>query len=343
MGGQHSTGRAGTYVRDPHIAAAGSFKPPLGAEAIILEEELELDAKKQAADLDGRQRDWHACVQVTDTAEESGRGDSLQNALAAASSGELGWLHLVRGDCESALPLLERALSLATIAESMGPTHKFTGEMLFGIARARHALGERPAALLMYERALEIKRANSRRRHGDDPEVATVLLWLGKLHTEAGRLDKAKPLLERSLSIRVKPWAGHGGPGHTQVAECLTATAALLQATGRRMEAERMLEEAFGLLQRAERSGCLGAGGADPGPEVPETLHALAAIIAERRPHAAAALFEVGVPLPQKFKFSKHLIRQRALGLRRRLLVAEHADTRRTEAALAAARARCER
>ncbi|MDC0674297.1 serine/threonine-protein kinase [Nannocystis radixulma] len=74
-------------------------------------------------------------------------------------------------------------------------------DTLYNLAICHHMRGDFPAAARIYEEALQRSQAIF---GPDHPEVAFAMNGLGVALVELGRLDEARPLLERTLAIRTR-------------------------------------------------------------------------------------------------------------------------------------------
>jgi tetratricopeptide (TPR) repeat protein len=108
-----------------------------------------------------------------------------------------GTVHLLRGDLDAAIPLLERALALA---REHVPLQVTTGAAYLGYAYARR--GRLPEALALLTEAVE--RA---------PSEALTIRHLGEAHLLAGRRDEAVRLALRALEV--SRWGARGGEAWT--------------------------------------------------------------------------------------------------------------------------------
>lgn len=101
------------------------------------------------------------------------------------------WRH--HGDLYESRGWLRQAIAMATPGDQR--THAF-GRSLLGLALMEVALGDRVAGWTACEQALEVSAAI-----GDRATSADVLLVMGMMECEDGRIDEARPLCERSADL----------------------------------------------------------------------------------------------------------------------------------------------
>jgi len=119
-----------------------------------------------------------------------------------------------------------------------------------GLAILHNDAGEYLKSEELLKRAIYRHDAGRRRT---DPFQATVLTNLGILYMNLGRYDEARPQFERADYIQTRVLR----PDHPDVALRMHATAALLQATGKEAEAQRLAWEADRIRARQAERGNL--------------------------------------------------------------------------------------
>lgn len=142
-------------------------------------------------------------------------------------------LRYLKGDHDSVESLYRRALEINT----RDHLNVEVGRSLNGLALIHNDRGEVVEAENLLLRAVALHEKGQRR---DDPYLATVLTNLGILYLKQERHVESRQMLDRAAYIQGVSLR----PDHPDVAVRLHATAALLQATGKRAEAVAMAREA---------------------------------------------------------------------------------------------------
>lgn len=195
---------------------------------------------------------------------------------------------LARSESETGPESLETARALDLLVEILLAARKLTDPDLPGWVDRAVRLKERTAGL-------------------DDPETATSLLGLGRLHASMWRHAAAESLYERCLSIRERAL----GPNHPDVAMVLEHLATTRLAKRDRDAAQALSERAVAIRE--------------PGPESPELAKCLVI-----RADVLAAL--------RRAAEAKPLV-ERALVIQEKVLGPEHPQVAATLASLAILRA----
>ena len=153
---------------------------------------------------------------------------------------DLASIAVARGDLAAAEPLLQRAITLASVR--FGGDHPNVAAMLGGLARLYLRRSEFAKAEPLLQRLLEIKRAK-----GDDhAEVATVLASLATVHSAMGAHASSEQILRRVLAIREKTLA----PNHFATMTTLEHLAESCAARGKFDEALTLLHRALLMRER---------------------------------------------------------------------------------------------
>jgi tetratricopeptide (TPR) repeat protein len=207
--------------------------------AVVLASRLtHLDARTQAVAL------TQLGVLQTQLGELAAAEQSLEAAVALAEGvGDesvvpaitaLGGFYRTRGDTETAVTVLRRALSEAE--RRLGPEHPWVGLASDNLGTALLDIDDLAGALAAFERAIAIYGA-----HDDEASGARVLNHLGTLFAMRGDLAEARQAIERSLTIEERVH----GPEHPAFAAGLQNLATVLldmgDTDGARQAAERAL------------------------------------------------------------------------------------------------------
>ena len=192
--------------------------------------------------------------------------------VQAALLDAIGQAYLGLGRPDDARPLLEKALRLRR--QGPGLDQAASEEHL---ADLKNQQGDYPAALALYETALDRKR---RLLDDGDPEVARTLIRQGAVFAEMNRHGEAVGTYRQALAIYRRQEGEGGGAG---VAETLAWLGRLEHNRGRYAEAERYLQQALKLQRKV-----LGL----RHPEVARTLSRLSVVRVDagRLPAAEALL-----------------------------------------------------
>ena len=162
-------------------------------------------------------------------------GGRPTDAVLAAALHGLGQALLETGDLASARKRIEEALARSAGAESAN--HRVT------LALVLHEMNLEAEA----ESQLRTVIADIEGMKGNERALATALNNLAWLEHEAGRLDEARPLYSRALSIREEAL----GPDHPHVAWTLRNLGLLLLERGELGEAETLLDRSLSIRERA--------------------------------------------------------------------------------------------
>ncbi|MFI1955652.1 tetratricopeptide repeat protein [Streptomyces xinghaiensis] len=168
--------------------------------------------------------------------------DARPHPRAASLLGQTAFYLRARGQATLALPLEERALSIAETA--LGPDHPTTALRLGNLAGTLGALGRHADALPLEERALSIAETTL---GPDHPDTALRLGNLAHTLSELGRHADALPLEERALSIAETTL----GPDHPTTALRLGNLAHTLSELGRHADALPLAERALSIAETA--------------------------------------------------------------------------------------------
>jgi serine/threonine protein kinase/Tfp pilus assembly protein PilF len=202
----------------------------------------------------------------------------------AMSRYRVGWNAFLRGDLESATPLLRKAV--AGFEAARGADRLELASALSGLGVVLQNQGNIAEARSMYERALSIhdelnpegsvaaagalgdlafleyNQANyaraeqhylravvitERLRGPEDDELAITLSQLSGTYRDQGKSELAEPLMVRSVGIQEKVL----GPEHTFLALRLDGLARIYTDMGRLDEAERLLTRAVAIEEKA--------------------------------------------------------------------------------------------
>ena len=146
----------------------------------------------------------------------------------ATSLADLGLLYNELKDFERALPLLKRAVALASADGKAGMV----------VGRSRHALGDALAGLERHDQAEAEYRAAIASAEAqspiDRPGLGSSLNNLGNLLATRGRNEEALAAYRRAVEVRTTEYGGD----HARVRSTLGNLAALLARMGRTAEAE---------------------------------------------------------------------------------------------------------
>lgn len=144
------------------------------------------------------------------------------------------------GELEAARGHLEQAG--AVWVATQGPHHRDVGYAQCKLGEVHFALGDLAGARAAWERAVEIRRHETR-----NPGVmmAAAIDYLGQLALREGDLAGARRIFEEALALRE---AGYG-PVHFEVAQARFRLAAVAMAEGRLDEARRQAERALAIYR----------------------------------------------------------------------------------------------
>ncbi|HEY0137495.1 MAG TPA: tetratricopeptide repeat-containing protein kinase family protein, partial [Nannocystis sp.] len=124
----------------------------------------------------------------------------------------LGSLLLVSGVPAAAVEQFEKAL---VVQREAGVGDADLADLLYNLGLAHHMSGAYEQAFVSFSDAL----VRCERAHGsDDVAVADPLLGVGGALVELGRLDEARPLLERAHKLRTRDGATHADLGELRFA-----------------------------------------------------------------------------------------------------------------------------
>jgi tetratricopeptide (TPR) repeat protein len=157
----------------------------------------------------------------------------------------LGSARFAHGQREEAEPLFAQALELRR--KAYGEPHPELGRPYEWLAQCARARGERARACELAERAVHSLVSAHSDAH---PEVLSIRAYHGRLLTEAGRVDEALPILASNYESAV-----HAGLATPSCELAVDAYVSALQASTRWSEAETVLVESHGTLQRLTRDG----------------------------------------------------------------------------------------
>ncbi|HEY0484120.1 MAG TPA: tetratricopeptide repeat protein [Kofleriaceae bacterium] len=160
--------------------------------------------------------------------------------LRLQALGQLGQLHIARGEYGAAEAAYRRALAIA----SRGQVPAATAAALTGLGVVCKYTARHDEASAFYRKALAM---TVRGRGRDDPGVATILHNLGGLEHARGRFARGEPFARRSVAIRERAL----GPDHPHVAADQAALAAILAGRGKHREAEALYRRAIAVYRRA--------------------------------------------------------------------------------------------
>jgi CHAT domain-containing protein/Tfp pilus assembly protein PilF len=149
----------------------------------------------------------------------------------------------VAGQTDEAIPLAERALSIAE--KNLGPEHGVTAMSLSTLAQLYDQKQDYTRAESLYLRALAIAEKPG---SGLEPFfVASILNSVGRLYDSRGDSLGAEAMHKRALAIQEKSL----GPEDPQLATTLTSLGVIYQARGDYAQAEPLLLRALALREKA--------------------------------------------------------------------------------------------
>ncbi len=161
-------------------------------------------------------------------------------ALQAATIGDLGIVQYELGRFEDALATLQRALAIKE--HVYGPDHHEVAVTLTNLGIVQYELGRLEDALATLQRALAIKE----HVYGPDHhQVASTLGNLGIVQQELGRLEDALATQQRALAIKEHVY----GPDHHQVASTLGNLGIVQRELGRAVDAEVSFRRELSICQ----------------------------------------------------------------------------------------------
>ena len=153
----------------------------------------------------------------------------------------LAWIHRLRGEPESTLPLLERALSIRQ--KAFGPEHLVVADSLNQIGLYWSNLGHYSEAETLNHRALEVR---EKLLGPVDLSVADSLNNLANIEMITGNYAAAKPLYRRVLEIRERLL----GPEDKAIAKALEELAAVYVREGDFAMSQSLLERAVQISKK---------------------------------------------------------------------------------------------
>ncbi len=162
----------------------------------------------------------------------------------AVALNDLGHAWQVRGDIDSAEPLLEESLR---IREHLGTAPALTAPVLNNLGNLRQARGDLDSAAVLLRRSVEARRTQA----PDDPRLAASLESLADVLQRIGTLDEADQVAAEALDIRRRTLP----PGHAYLAGSLHILGMIMRSRGRPADAEPLLREALEI-----RAAALGEG-----------------------------------------------------------------------------------
>ncbi len=161
---------------------------------------------------------------------------------AAHRLNNLGNVHSVAGEYETALALYARALAIRE--EVLGPDHPLVAISLNNLATNYVDMGTYATVPALHERALAIRERALGPVH---PDVANTLDNLAVLHIRSKQFSEALPLLRRALEIRERTL----GLDHLDVANSLNNLAAVYKPMGEAAQVKPLLERALAIRERS--------------------------------------------------------------------------------------------
>jgi tetratricopeptide (TPR) repeat protein/tRNA A-37 threonylcarbamoyl transferase component Bud32 len=164
-------------------------------------------------------------------------------AVEAAYLNNAGLLAGDRGDHETAIIRLERALALRE--QLLGADHPMVASVLNNLALVHDGLGRYDAALALHERALVIR---ERALGPEHPHVASSLLNISNVHKTQARYAQALALQLRALAIYERAY----GPEHPHTAGALVNLGTIHEALGQQERALERYTAALPLLERSQ-------------------------------------------------------------------------------------------
>jgi tetratricopeptide (TPR) repeat protein len=152
----------------------------------------------------------------------------------------LGHVLTLAGEYPAARKALEEALAVRR--RKLGPDHPETASTLEALGDLEFDLEDRTAARRFYEQAL----AARDRKGKDSLALAGDLNRLGRLAVAEGDLVRARPYVERALTIH----RSRRGPEHPETAAAQVRLADLLGKLGEHSAAQKLYEEALAVQKK---------------------------------------------------------------------------------------------
>lgn len=183
--------------------------------------------------------------EVEEAVEGYARALEISKRNLPAGHSKLGGMHDNYGNALASLGRYEDAREqiekgLAIYVADLGPDHLFLSNSHFNLAGVLASLKDSEGALVQFERAVAIREAAL---EDDNPSLALVRLGLGDYYLELGRIDDARPHLEKAWSVyadRELPAVERG-----------RAAFAMARITEDRESARTLAERGLALLEEA--------------------------------------------------------------------------------------------
>jgi tetratricopeptide (TPR) repeat protein len=265
------------------------------------------------------------------------------DAAIAESLNYLGQCHYAQGDFATAKSYFERAITIST--KQLGEAHPLTAEYVNNLGTSLMELDDLDGALPYLIQALNI---NEKVLGPEHPDSAMNLNNIAFLLSNRGQLAEAQPYYERALAIRKKVL----GDEHPDTAQSLKNLGALLGDRGDLAGARSYLEQALKVYNKAFK---------EPHPRTALCLDALGTLLRrqgdldgarvylgqalairqalrqEDHPLTALNLENLGLLLASQGDVTRaRTYLEQALQIYRTSLGADHTDTQRARACLAA-------
>ena len=189
-----------------------------------------------------RHRFQEAEAAYRDALDGIGRAKEGTATIACALYESLAELRRRQGRHRDALRDVREALELAHAC--LGPEHPRVAGILAVAARVQAARGELAEADRSARKCLTLLRSRFGKDH---PRIADGYVALGEVQLGRGQLGAAEQSFKRAMQLREAVLGG----AHPELVEILDGQAAVLRATAREEEAERVAGRAAHLRERA--------------------------------------------------------------------------------------------
>ena len=173
------------------------------------------------------------------------RSLSIQKKLAPGKQaeydalGRLAQLLEFRKKFVEALPVRQRMLEV--LEANLGKDHAQVGVAAYLLGNTHAALEQNTEAEAMFQRALTL----AEKAGANNIEAGKAAFSLGRLHAQAKQWDKAEPMCKKSIAI----FQRNPGPSSPLYAVAVLNYAAVMEATGRKTEAQK-LKDLVAALQK---------------------------------------------------------------------------------------------
>ncbi len=189
-------------------------------------------------------------LQKLDDAEKHyTRSLAIQKKLAPGKQaeydalGRLAQLLEFRKKFADALPLRKRMLEV--LEANVGKDHAQVGVAAYLLGNTHAALEQNTEAEVLFQRALVIAEKGG----ANNLEAGKAAFSLGRLYAQAKKWDQAEPMCKKSIAI----FQRNPGPGSPLYAIAVLNYAAVMEATGRKAEAQKLKDLVAALQKQTDK------------------------------------------------------------------------------------------